>query len=453
MKISYFFKSNFNFTFKGIIAFLFFSMFLVKANAQPELEEFNGVLTPKYESDLLFVSDRKMPIQDGMCRKLVSEITTGKRGTWARYYFVDEPMEGQWYKDIVFLKPMTPNVYYNEHRVAIYDVANEKYWHFIDRIYGNIYMHLIDDVPDPVQDYYYFYCVNNIFRISYVSKRYKKPFYVSSLVTKDSTFLTYVTEDDAQPLYYYRFKNADYISDMIPDNDVNTKANYLFLQRDYKLGQKYNTLIFPVDVPIKDYNHLYNNGKNKLVVYRLNAIEANALHFVRDISGVLKANVPYIIKSENNDNTTANDIVSERYLTEQPVDSFDINCTKKVCQNNDVCVFAQYRQYLVQDNEYISPDYDYFIVSDNKLLNCRNIGQTRVDRFRWYIRRPSSMSAVPMTMTFDGTTDIDAVNYDSSSDSDDVYDLNGCKVGNTDKLNSLKKGYYVVNGKVRVVGN
>ena len=433
---------------------------LTNVHAQPELNKIGKFFKNGNRTELIVLTDSENPITDTSCRKLVSEQKIHENVLNCRYHFEDVPKEGQWYKDFVFFKATTPTDFFLQkyQRRGLYDVVNRCYFTNPNRIDGTQYVHMIDHYnPNsvPITGFAFYTPDNQDFQIACYDSIYDLWMKICSMVDKDEkTYLLFKDENDpsVNPLNIYRFTNTDFINEDIPDVNVDTTANYLFLQRNYKLGQTYNTVIFPVDVPVYDYHHVYNGGANQMLIYRLDAIGDNSLNFVRDVSGILKANTPYIIKSQKNDNTQPDDILPEYYLSETPVDKYNINAIYKVLSENGIDVYAQYKKDAMQEKDYISPDEDIFIISNNKLVNCRQIDRAIVKRFRWYIKRPRTQNPQPITIYFDGVTEIDDVEYEAPN-TDTIYDLNGVARCKMNEINSLKKGYYIVNGKVRLIGD
>lgn len=442
---------NFNLVTKEVLTSCLLFAFTT-ISAQPELIKLDRLFGIGNSNELIVLSDSDVPIKEGTCKKLRSVLTKGSKGLWSRYYFEDVPKEGQWYKDFVFFKVTQPAYFFSNDRKALYDVVNKHFVTYSDIVESIQYMYLRKEYKQDAkpEDYFTFTINGEDIQLETFNTRLKTTEVCSTKQYDDGkTYLDFKPkgEEKKTPISIYRFTNVDFINDELPDYNVNTDANYLMLQRDYKLGQTYNTVIFPVDVPVYDYHHVYNNGKNRMIVYKLASIDDNTLNFIRDVSGVLKANTPYIIKSEANDNSSTNESISEYYLSETPVDHFDINCVKEVMNANDVRIFAQYQKQVIQNKDNINKDEDIYVVSGNKLVSCRNIENTTVNRFRWYIKRPRSNSAKPMTMTFDGVTDINTVEFDKTINSD-IYTLSGIKIGKQANIKNLPRGCYIINGKV-----
>lgn len=440
---------------EAISSFLLF-FFTYTVTAQPNLVKLDNHFLYGDGNELLVLSDVGNPIENGKTRKLVSNITIGSKGVWSRYSFEDGTTEGQWYKNFTFLKVVKPLDFRYPTDRSLYDTANKLFVDYPQISNKKQYIHLIDtkSVKDDFKFSFDYSIDSNIYLNIYKNKKNNYYFTINQEDGNNFIYLENTTEPNkfVTPSVY-KFTNADFINEDVTDKSVNTKANYLFLQRDYKLGNTYNTVAFPIDVSLKDYNHIYNNGTNRLEVYRLDAIDDNNLNFVRDISEVLLANTPYIIKSQNSDNTSPDEKVSEYYLNDEPVDTFEINKTKELMSQNGIKIYAQYKQNIVLQNSDLNPDEDVYIVSNNKLVNCRNIKEASVKRFRWYLKRPYKQDPTPITFTFDGTTVVESVEMEENHNSNGIYNLSGQKCTNGNDTSMLNKGYYVKDGKVVLIGD
>ena len=87
----------------------------------------------------------------------------------------------------------------------------------------------------------------------------------------------------------------------------------------------------------------------------------------------------------------------------------------------------------------------------NRLVNSKNYkGGVNLHRFRWFVQNNGNQ---PITMTFDGMTDVESVDMDVEDGDTYVYDISGKKCGTKKDAALLKKGYYVVDGKVQLLGD
>ena len=442
---------NLRFIFSVLLVFV-----LTNAFSQPEL-------VPFYYSDVdhnkvFIITDKDTyPVANGKIRTLVPETIEQDGETLVKYHFDDTDLSGQLFKSVSLFKWTQPTSQYINEKFCLYDINLCKNLVRVVRSDG-ILINTLPDEPFPKYAPFFFAPYYSHQPLAIINhEKVKRKIYESYAVTKEIDGVTYLY---FQPFKYdepvftnpdkaYTLKDTEFINDDMIDSDISNDAKYIILQRNYKLAQRYNTVIFPVDVPIKDFNHLYNDGKNRMIVYKLESLDQNSLHFIKDISGVFKADTPYIIKSQKTDATTEEQTLSEYYLTDEITTPYDLNIEKNVIDNPDLQVVAQYKHKKKHSVE-TQKDFDVYVISSNQLINCRNVEDISINRFRWYIKRPKTAVAEPITMTFDGVTEIESVEL-NNTDNGDVYDLNGIKRGSSEDINSIGKGYYIVDGKVRLI--
>ena len=425
-----------------LLSFVFIYCFTYAA-AQPKLVRLEY---PDYysiaENDLLLLSDVINPLQHGSVRTLKSEI----RDSQSLFYRFDDITNSPVSKDFVLFKVHEYVSRYSTPRFHLYDVRNHKCYNKFNG--GNTYLFEVKDEYD-IKHNYYTLNANTVAVRLLCHENSNNYYYLHVQPFKGYNYL-YAKKyaNGTVPPYIFKIMDTGFVSDQINDNYLDNKKKYDIIERSYKLGAKYNTVVFPYDVTLRDYNHKYNDGANTLTVYKLESIENNTLHFMIDHSGKFLANVPYCVKSQKNDGTTDAQTINEYYISEaKPKLAYKESVP--VVESPNLNIMACY-SYMHNAKEDLSPTY---IIYDGKILpSSHTTGKVNIRRFRWYIKGVED-NKEPITMTFEGMTGIDVIEMDADNDNPDVYDLSGKKCGTLHDSDNLEKGYYVVDGKVMLLGD
>lgn len=415
------------------------------ASAQIQLKQIKRD-QPLENKSIILISDVLNPLNPDNNRIIVSELTHDGNNTYARYHF-ETTSDNAWFKNCVLFK-MGKFHYVQNGEFSLYDLKN-KSW-ACETVYNNLYSVMLSK-EDRYPYYHYRFMYNA--GSTYLYSHRKKGSLDLFLRTYNYDGKKYVYYYNSRPgdltPYYFTLSNVEYISDTSNDTYFKSNLNYHIIERTYKLGNTYNTVAFPYDVTIRSGNHIYNNGTNEFIVYKLESVENNVLHFTRDISGKFLANVPYIVVSQKGDNTTKDQKYIERYLSDTPIEiDYDFNFNiHYVMQSGDISVGTFYGY---EENSKTIKSNTYFM-HGNKLVNSKNYnGGVNLHRFRWFVQNNGNQ---PVTMTFDGMTDVESVDMDVEDGDTYVYDISGKKCGTKKDAALLKKGYYVVDGRVQLLGD
>lgn len=204
------------------------------------------------------------------------------------------------------------------------------------------------------------------------------------------------------------------ITSEIPEADVTLKRTIV--------ADKYNTLSIPFDLTDAQVKAAFGSDAT---VYTFSNVTDGEVAFTSTAAGI-SANVPVLLKTSTGGS------------------SYDF--TGVTLKPGSPVATGSFLDFVGNYNGDIVLDEGVNFLNDNKLYRSKD--KSRLKGYRAFIQDKSGSNARSVMMTIDGTaTVIDNLEADESDET--VYKLDG-QIANG-KGNGLKKGFYVIKGKMKVV--